>query len=319
MSRPVQIEKILYTQLWQFLAMQSEEMMNKYLRVNKKFYSVFSIIFTLFLITSCAAQMPTNENRIGMPVAPPAQPLFESVLTVGLPNGFSQSGLLSRPGNERRIRYLVVLAPGYPGVLRPALRPDGTVNLRQAGNFLIRARGYLADHDIATLTIDCRSDFGPICEDLYQASPERIHDIGILIAQTREILPNIEEIWIVSTSRGALTSAAAVRYGENLFHGAIHTAGMLDAVRNLGREGPRLREEFLVHHINDPCSRTPYSLAEQVSKERDIALITARGGRAWGLPCEAFTQHGFNGIEHLVMARIRGLIRGTERDKLNIP
>lgn len=245
--------------------------------------------------------------------------LFESILTVGLPNGFTQSGLLSRPSNEMRIRYLVVLAPGYPGVLRPALRADGTMNIRQAGNFLIRARGYLADHDIATLTIDCRSDFDPICEDLYQASPERVQDIGVLIAQTREVLPSLEEVWLVSTSRGALTSAAAVRYGGNIFHGAIHTAGVLDAVRSLGRGGPRLKEEFLVHHVNDPCSWSPYSLAEQISKERDIFLISAHGGRAWGLPCDAFTQHGFNGIEHLVMARIRGLIRGTERDKPNIP
>ncbi len=275
--------------------------------------------FVSFGLTACVNQTPTNESAVNIPPPSTPQTLWESVISVGLPNGFIQSGLLSRPSNERRIKYLVILAPGYPGVLRPALRPDGSVNMRQTGNFLIRARGFLVDHDIATLAVDCRSDFDQICDDLYQASPERIRDIEILIAQTRQDLPAVEEVWIVSTSRGALTSAAAVRYGGNTFHGAVHTAGVMDAIRGLGREGPRLRAEFLVHHAQDPCSLTPYSRAEQVSKDRDISLITARGGRAWGLACQAFTQHGFNGIEHLVMARIRGLIRGTERDQLNIP
>lgn len=273
-----------------------------------------------FSLSACSSEAPTNGAVPNISSShPPPQNLWETIITVGLPSGFTQSGLLSRAGNEMRIKYLVILVPGYPGVLRPAIRPDGAVNMRQAGNFLIRARGYLVDHDLATLTVDCRSDYDLICDDLYQASPERIRDIEILIAQARQDLPTVEEIWIVSTSRGALTSAAAVRYGVDTFHGAIHTAGVLGAVGNLGREGPRLKVEFLVHHAHDPCSLATYSRAEQVSKERDVPLITARGGRAWGLACQAFTQHGFNGIEPLVMARIRGLIRGTERDKLSIP
>jgi hypothetical protein len=291
----------------------------KYMAKKSNLRAIVALIFVSLGLAACVSQVPSNEGLVNIPPPPSLQAPLESVITVGLPNGFTQSGLLSRSRNERRIKYLVILAPGYPGILRPALRPDGSVNIRQAGNFLIRARGFLIDHDIATLAVDCRSDFDSICDDFYQASPERVRDLEILIAQTRQDLPSVEEVWIVSTSRGALTSAAAVRYGGNTFNGAVHTAGVMDPIRDLGREGPRLREEFLIHHAQDPCSLTPYSRAEQVSKERDISLITARGGRAWGLACQAFTQHGFNGIEHLVMARIRGLIRGTERDQLNIP
>lgn len=253
-------------------------------------------------------------------VAPAPSALNERIISVTTIGGTTQAGVLSIRGDASEVRYLAVIIPGNPGILRPNEAPDGSIRIRQVGNFLIRSRHHLVDNDIAALLVDCRSDFLQMCEDGYQASDERVRDIEALVARTRSHLPAVAEAWIVSTSRGAIASAAVVKFAKTTFSGAIHTAGMLDRARELGLDFRGAMPQFLIHHSDDPCPVTPYSSARELAREREIPLITARGGNGFsGRPCDAFTQHGFTGIEAAVMRRVRAVMRGEDRAAGSVP
>jgi len=246
--------------------------------------------------------------------------LSETIISVTTPSGAMQTGVLSMRGDASEARYLAVIIPGHPGILRPTNGPNGAVRVRLAGNFLIRSRHHLVDRDIPALLVDCRSDFQEACMDEYQASEDRVRDIEALVRRTRALLPAVSQIWIVSTSRGALTSAAAVSFGERTFTGAIHTAGMIDRARELGLDFRGAMPQFIIHHADDPCYVTSFASARTLAREQSITLITARGGNGFrGRLCDAYTQHGFNGIEPAVMGRVREVIRGTDRTNRSVP
>jgi hypothetical protein len=273
------------------------------------------LAFALLATNGC-----TNESNTSQLAASTPPALSETIISVRTLGGATQAGVLSMRGDASEVRYLAVIIPGNPGILRPTDGPDGSVRTRQAGNFLIRSRRHLVDNDIAALLVDCRSDFLQMCEDGYQASEDRVRDIEALVAHTRSQLPAVSEIWMVSTSRGAIASAAAVRYAGTTFSGAIHTAGMLDRARELGLDFRGTVPQFLIHHVEDPCPVTSYASARNLAGEREIPLITARGGSGFsGRPCDAFTQHGFTGIESTVMGRVRAVIRGVDRTAGTVP
>lgn len=246
--------------------------------------------------------------------AVPTPPAREEVVAVPRPGGTTQSGILSVQPDAASPRLLAVLVPGLPGVLRPVQTGPGTVRTQMGGNFLIRSRTLLLAPDIATLAVDCRSDFQRNCPDDYQASEARVRDIEALVAEARRTLPGIREVWLVSTSRGAIASAAAVRYAQGGFAGIVHSAGVLDLAQELGLDFRGATPQYLVHHVGDPCPATRYSSAVRLSQGAGIPLLTAEGGNGFtGPACEARTQHGFWSIEPRVVARLQRLMRGEDR------
>ena len=74
----------------------------------------------------------------------------------------------------------------------------------------------------------------------------------------------------------------------------------------------RIRQPMLVvHHEQDPCRVCPPNLLPELMKKLSAArsqLITYTGGRSEGPPCEAFSHHGFNGIEERVVGDISAWI-----------
>jgi hypothetical protein len=58
---------------------------------------------------------------------------------------------------------------------------------------------------------------------------------------------------------------------------------------------------LIVHHRRDLCSQSPYSIASalvgRLPSTPRKQLLTFDGGISTGDPCEAFSYHGFNGIE----------------------
>ncbi len=273
------------------------------------------VALVVLIVSGCTDERPQTLPPLD---APPS--LNETVISAATSGGVTQAGVLSMRGSASEVRYLAVIIPGYPGILRPTQLPNGAVRIRQAGNFLIRSRHHLVDSDIAALLVDCRSDFEQACADEYQASEERVRDIETLVRQARSLLPALSEVWIVSTSRGVLASGAAVTFGEGTFSGAIHTAGMFDRSRELGLTFRGAMPQFIIHHADDPCSITSYASAQRLARGEGMTLITARGGSGFtGRACEAYTQHGFAGIEPEVMGRVRAVIRGTDRADRRVP
>ncbi|BEI33177.1 hypothetical protein PHIN5_05450 [Polynucleobacter sp. HIN5] len=197
------------------------------------------------------------------------------------------------------------------------------ISTKLSGNFLIRSRRHLADESIAILTIDCQSESGDVCSSSYQASNERQAHVQKLINEVKKRYPTIQEVWLVGTSMGTISSSFMPTYAPRAYTGAIHTAAITEPyARNSYRELINFdykksgAPQFFIHHKDDPCYLTTWSGAKSISDKYGVPLITVFGGSNFqGNPCNAFTEHGFRGKELEVMQTIREIIlTGTSKN-----
>src|SRR6185503_12108360 len=103
----------------------------------------------------------------------------------------------------------------------------------------------------------------------------------------------------------------AGRMNTALARRVILTASVVRASRN----GPGLSSvQFTdlkspllwVHHENDPCEYTTYSMAKSLAQRSGAPLLTVRGGDPGsGDPCMARTAHGFIGMEKEAVLAMR--------------
>lgn len=124
----------------------------------------------LVLATAVAPPLAAQE------VPQHAQDLSERLVSVALPGGATQQGVLSTKIGAPAPTHLAVLLPGAPSVVRPVVEGESMVRSSRTGNFLIRARRHLAGGTVATLIVDCRGDQGAECSAAYQASPQRYQE-----------------------------------------------------------------------------------------------------------------------------------------------
>jgi hypothetical protein len=79
----------------------------------------------------------------------------------------------------------------------------------------------------------------------------------------------------------------------------------------------RLRIPVLVvHHEHDGCRYCAFGeigrLMDKLDRTPRKELMTFKGGRAEGDPCEAMGHHGFNGLEDQVVAAIAGWVTARQ-------
>ena len=255
-----------------------------------------------------------------------AQGLQEELVSVDLVESKRQAGVYSTKMGSPGPTRLAVLLPGYPSVVRPVVEGGVMTGSKLNGNFLIRSRRHLVDDSVATLVVDCQSDSGDTCSSSYQASRQRQEDVDKLIAEVRKRAPSINEVWLVGTSMGTISSSFMPVYNPTGYTGAIHTASITEpyaqgSYRELGGFDYKRASlpQFLVHHSNDPCALTTYSGAKQIAGKYSIPLITVTGGEGFqGGACQAFTEHGFRGKEKEVMAVIGAIIKTGRANQLEI-
>lgn len=168
---------------------------------------------------------------------------------------------------------------------------------------------------MATAVIDVPTDQTGM-SDTYRASPRHIDDVRAVVAALRQRHPGLP-VYLIGTSRGTVSAAhagAALGQGADAVAGVVLTSSVFNATR--GGTGlsafawasirPRL---LFVHHVEDGCVATPYAMAQRVGAGR--TLISARGGDApRSDPCEAFSAHGYLGIEAPVVRAIAAWMRG---------
>lgn len=264
----------------------------------------------------------SNANADNVPKH--AEGLQEVLITVNLDNQRTQSGVLSVKKGTKNHSALVVLIPGYPSVFRPVVKNGilGSSNLK--GNFLVRARRHLVSDNIMSLLIDCHSESGPVCELDYQSSAQRQKDVHKLITKVLEISPSVNNIWLIGTSMGTMSSAFMPQHDKTLYAGVIHTATLTETKKSY----PQLRQfnysatptpQFFIHHAEDPCLLTQYRKIKKIANRAKIPLITVFGGDGFkGEACNAFTQHGFRGMEVPVMQEIQNIIGTGKPSKFEI-
>lgn len=255
-----------------------------------------------------------------------AQGLNEELIAVDLSGSKKQTGVFStKIGSDKPIK-LAVLLPGYPSVVRPVMENGVMTSSKLTGNFLIRARRFLADDFVATLVVDCQSESGDYCSADYQSSKERQEDVDKLIAEVKKRTPSIGDVWLVGTSMGTISSSFMPLHNPTAYAGAIHTAAITEPyARNSYKElgGFDYKKpssiHFFIHHVNDPCSLTPYASAKAIAEKFNAPLVTVSGGGGFqGGVCEALTQHGFRGKEKEVMTEIAAIIKTGKASQLEI-
>jgi hypothetical protein len=267
---------------------------------------------TLFLVLICSAFLAFAQTASQAPV--------EKILTVETSNGSKQSGVISYLSNATAPSILVAIIPGHPVFAKATVSFTGNVMIQQNGSFVVRERLRLLDQDIATLVIDCRSDFWTACDDGYQMTEERFKDMRPLMDLVKNNFPSIKKVWVLSTSRGYFTSAAITKYSSDYFSGVIHTAGVVDMVEKYPDSITKTTTpQFFVHHADDPCKITQYSTAKKIAEKVEAPMITVYGGSGYyGGACNAHTQHGFKGMEEKVMSNISKIIKAGTVEQLEI-
>jgi len=256
------------------------------------------IFFAFFLIANFAYAEPAVNEKI---------------LKVDSQNGTTQAGVISFVSKDAST--LVVIAPGSPSLAKSSINFfNNKVQIQQDGSFVVRERKRLLSEEIATLVLDCRSDFATRCAPEYQISEQRFIDIKPLIELAKSEFSSIKNVWLLSTSLGLFTSAGVPKYSGDYFQGVIHTAGVVDLVQDYPTTN-----QFFFHHKDDPCNITKYTTAKAVADKINAPIVTVYGGSGfYGGACQAHTQHGFQGMEEKVMLHISNLIKTGKLDSLEI-
>ncbi len=232
--------------------------------------------------------------------------------------------LQPRPGVELRLgveargnaQAVVLLFAGGHGKL--SLDESGQPQTLR-GNFLIRARNHLAARGLIVVMVDAPSDRQTEAGLTgYRQSAAHAAEIGLAVSTIRQRFGR--PVWVVGTSNGSLSvaSAAAQLQGAQRPDGAVFTSSVTQPTRRNGSVFDVSLASYsgaalVASHEGDGCRATPASdsprLLAALSAPRPKKLLTFTGGSPpRGDPCEAFSQHGFVGIEGQVMNAIADFI-----------
>lgn len=252
---------------------------------------------------------------------------------IELPSGTSDSSGASGPAGADRAegtdRAGEAAGPRLPVLLsRDSAQPPHTVAVlfnggggavglrrripRPGANFLVRSRDLFVQRGVLTAVIDVPTDLASLSDSL-RMSDRHVEDVRRLVAELRRRHPTLP-VYLVGTSRGTVSSAyAGARLGDAVA-GVVSTASVFNATRGgpglSGFDWRTIRTRLLfVHHVDDACVATPYFMAQRVAAGR--TLVSVRGGDApRSEPCEAFSAHGFLGVEAPVVDAIVRWMRG---------
>jgi pimeloyl-ACP methyl ester carboxylesterase len=250
----------------------------------------------------------------GVSTSTSAGDVAQRVVDVPTRPGVIQRFVLLSP---REPKATVVLFAGDHGGLQIAAGPRFTWGAGGlADNFLLRSRQLFVEHDLAVAIVDAPSDRQFRFLSGFRQTPAHAADIKAVIAWLRE---HVEApVWLIGTSMGTLSVAylATQLTGRDGPDGIVLTSTILAATDE--RPVPAMELETLripvlvVHHEQDGCPfclfRDMPALMHKLDAVPRKELIAVTGGVSRGAPCQAWAYHGYNGIEHEVVARIAAWI-----------
>jgi hypothetical protein len=227
------------------------------------------------------------------------------VVDLPLPGGAVERLWYRQP---ERPAAVVILFAGSDGVLR--IDDDGRF-AQLGGNFLVRMREAWLARGLAVAIADAPSGGlrrGAGHPDVVRAVIAHVH--------TRTDAP----IWLVGTSRGSVRAAFAAAAVRNEIAGLVLSSSVT-------RSNPRVAGEtvfsadldrvavptLVVAHRGDRCVLTPPTGAEEIRRaltgapRREVVLVEG-GSPPRSDACEAFSEHGYLGIETEVVDRIAAWI-----------
>jgi hypothetical protein len=248
-------------------------------------------IYLLMLLCAGAAPAQRQDPTLAHP---------HELLTVQR-EGYTIAGLVTHLSGRTNFTHGVALFPGHPGILK-LRREEGELKFEMRGNFLVRSRRHWLDPETLVMVVDAPSDHWPTFYQQFRETPRYGADVAALVAEASRKY-GVADWTFVGTSEGSVSAFHAARMNPELARRIILTSSVFVA----GKNGPglsrvkfdALKSELLwVHHAEDPCRFTSYRDAQAFAKRSGKPLVTVRGGGpAKGEHCEAFTAHGFVGVE----------------------
>ncbi|MEQ1807822.1 MAG: hypothetical protein ABL900_20765, partial [Burkholderiaceae bacterium] len=217
--------------------------------------------------------------------------------------------LLSRD-DAREVKVAAVLFAGSGGAV--GLQQRGIP--KPGGNFLVRSRKLFMEQGIATAVIDVPSDVGSMT-DGFRSSARHARDVASVVADLKKRFAGAR-VFLVGTSRGTVSAAhAGAALGAQVAGVALTSSVFKSSRGGAGLSGfdyAAIPSALLfVHHVDDSCPVTPYWEAKRLSPS--YPLISVRGGDpARSDPCEAFSAHGYLGMEAPTVAAISRWMLGQE-------
>jgi hypothetical protein len=215
--------------------------------------------------------------------------------------------------DNRTPAAVAVLFTGGPGVIN--LLNKGIPH--PGGNFLLRSRRFFLDQGIATAAIDAPSDMRAL-PDTYRMSARQARDVASVISDVKARFPGAH-IFLVGTSRGTVSAAYSAASLGAAISGVVLTSTVFRASKGGGGlsdfDYRSIQSPLLfVHHVDDSCTVTPYASARTLGQT--YPLISVSGGDpARSDPCEAFSAHGYLGVEAATVSAMSKWMLGLEYPK----
>lgn len=253
--------------------------------------------------------------RLGYAQGGPADPNLAhptSVVTAQR-DGYTISGLVTHLQGAKAFKHGIALFPGHPGIMK--LREEGGLpKFEQRGNFLVRSRRHWLDEGTLVLVVDAPSDQWATFTQHFRETPRYGADVEALLVEAGRRYA-VESWTFVGTSEGSVSAFHAARMNPRLARRTILTSSLFQPTIN----GPGLSwvnwanlaaDLLWVHHEADPCAYTSYRDAQSFSRKTRKPLLTVRGGAPGrGGACEAFTAHGFVGVEPETVIAMRSWVK----------
>jgi pimeloyl-ACP methyl ester carboxylesterase len=227
----------------------------------------------------------------------------------------------TRPGV--RVGYWLMERPGATATLMLLPGGDGGIGAVKGApprskNFLVRSRDLFAAEGFNVAVIGRPSDHDDMTLD-FRASPEHVEDLRVIATRLRaELGP---PVWLVGTSRGTVSAAAAAaRLDPSLVAGIVLTSsitgrGMGPSVTSLPLADIRV-PVLVMHHQRDACRlcdpRDAHLITEAlVNAPAKKLLLVDGGGWPSGPVCEPMHYHGYVGMEGEAVKAIAQFISGA--------
>ena len=266
---------------------------------------------------------------LSVPIQGSAEPIGKCGQLISLSAHDDSTLKYTLAGDATTAKAVLVLLPGGGGFLD--LDEEGCPE-RLQGNSLVRKLSLFHQSAFLTALVDASSDYqGNDGLAGFRIHKDHAEDIGKVIADLRKraALP----VWLVGTSRGAISAANAA----SRLSGAFAPDGLiLTSPVTSGFEGGRkpwvaqtvfsnnleaIRIPFLVVvHAADMCIRTPSDLAPRVISDSGSPRgqsVAVSGGPGWDggqsvKACKGRSPHGFLNQEAEVVSGIGRFIGGEK-------
>jgi pimeloyl-ACP methyl ester carboxylesterase len=219
--------------------------------------------------------------------------------------------MMERPG---AVATLLLLPGGEGGIGFKGGTPTST-------NFLVRSRDLFAGRGFNVAIVGKPTDHDDL-DEVFRATPSHVEDL-------RRVIENLhtqygKPVWLVGTSRGTISAAAAAIALGDAIGGVVLTSSITRpddpaAVQNLPLA--KIRVPVLVmHHKRDSCRATPPSEAPRIMERLTGApakklVMVDGGGGPYGGACQPMHWHGFIGMEQEAVDTIADFIRDRQPER----